>query len=235
MIKTQNLVPEVYYNYSRDFQFLGRALDVIFNYAKMNADLISGGPMSANLDDNLVLLLTKTLGFETKHQYNAQDLRNICGVFASLIRDKGTKTAIERAVKTLMNAQNISGYNQVDIINKATESGDVDYTVKIYIPSDLKDLVLLEDLLDYILPAGYDYRFIYGKGGNSLKNTTGVENTPDDINVSNDLLGRITKPQVNDMRPDVDIDYVEDTGAGLTYVGKVSYGEDIEPFEDEGE
>jgi len=239
MIRTKELVPELYYDFSRDFQFLGRALDVVFNYAKMNTDLLTGNPLSANLDDSLVLLATRTIGFETKHQYNAQDLRNICSVFSSIIKDKGTESAIKRAVQTLMNSQNISGYYDVKVVNKATEAGDVDYTIKIYIPSGLKDLILLEDLLDYILPAGYDYRFIYGQTGKPLKNTISVETNINKYNIKDDLLGRIMRPMLNDKRPDDSDTNIETQGAATTFTGKSVGGLDeieIEPYEgDEGE
>ena len=139
MLKVKDLVPEVYYNQSRDFQFLGRAFEVVFNYLKMNIDLMEGLPYSSNVDDTMIPLLAKTLGFETKHQYNTQDLKTICSVFVELVRNKGTSTSIERACKTLMNAQNVSGYLNVVVDNDT-------YNVNVYLPADLQDLVLLEDL-----------------------------------------------------------------------------------------
>lgn len=233
MIKTKNLVPEVYYNQSRDFQFLGRAFEIIFNYAKMNTDLITGAPTSNNLDDRLIPLLAKTVGFETRHQYNAQDLKNVCDVFIDLVRNKGTKNAIERAVYTLMNAQNISGYTEVRIDSD-------NHVVNIYIPYGLKDLVLLEDIFDYILPVGFDYRFIYGASNDALKNSISMRDTLTTFNVKEGLVGRIAKPQFNVKRPDdstIDKEKVETTtGFAQTYTSKIASGNQIKPYEeDEGE
>ena len=233
MIKTKDLVPEIYYKFSRDFQFLGRSLDVVFNYAKMNTDLLTGNPLSVNLDDSLVLLATRTIGFETKHQYNAQDLRNICSVFSSIIKDKGTETSIKRAVQTLMNSQNISGYYDVKIDNQY-------HTIKIYIPYGLKDLILLEDLLDYILPAGYDYRFIYGTSGGAMKDTLTVAEKINRYNIKDGLLGRILRPMLNDKRPDASDTNIETQGSANTFTGKSVGAEvggeiEIEPYENEEE
>ena len=125
-----------------------------------------------------------------------------------------------------MNTQNISGYFNVLVDN-------TEHVLKVYVPYGLKDLVLLEDLLDYVLPAGYDFRFIYGAGGDALKNTTGVEAKAKVIKVSDGLLGRIAKPNVNITRPDADMDYVEDNGAAMTYTTKVTA--QIEEFPDENE
>lgn len=157
MIQTRRLVPEIYYNQSRDFQSLGRTFEVVFNYLKMNIDLLSGSPLSKNVSDDLISLLTKTLGFETKHQYNTQDLKSICEVFSDLLRDKGTKKSIENAIYTLMNTQNVSGYVNVEDVY---ENNNKLYLLNISVPPELQDIIILEDLFTYILPAGYDYRFV---------------------------------------------------------------------------
>ena len=43
MIKLQDMTPDVYYNQSRDFQFIGRLYDIVLNSVKTNADLIIAG------------------------------------------------------------------------------------------------------------------------------------------------------------------------------------------------
>ena len=44
MIKLRNLTPDVYYNESRDFQFIGRLFDVVLNSVKTEADLLYNVP-----------------------------------------------------------------------------------------------------------------------------------------------------------------------------------------------
>lgn len=206
MLRTQNLVPSVYYDNSRDFQFLGRTFDVVFNYLKMNIDLVKESPLSANLDDKLIPLLAKTLGFEVKHNYNTQDLKSICSVFVELIRNKGTHLAIENACKTLMNSQNISGYLGVDTTTYVPDddpSGKSSYTVYIYLPAEVTDTVLLEDLFDYILPAGYDYRFIRSVKPEKQPTTSiGVDYKLNKFNLKSFNIGQVAKPNENTTRPD---------------------------------
>lgn len=226
MLKTKNLVPSVYYNQSRDFQFLGRTFDAVFNYLKMNIDLIEALPLSQNSDDTMIPLLAKTLGFNVRHTYDTQDLKSICSVFSDLVRNKGSKSAIENAGKTLMNTQNIGGYFKVDI---NTDTVDNPYTVNLYVPPDLKDTILLEDLFDYILPAGFEYRFIKSTfADNSPKDTIDVSEKIKPFNLSNDNIGKIAKPNDNILRPDM-IDVEEGTidttsEIATTFTGKIISG-----------
>ena len=64
------MVPEVYYNKSRDFQVLGRAYDIISNYMKMNSDLVRDNTISINNKAMIIDLICSTLGFKAKHEYN---------------------------------------------------------------------------------------------------------------------------------------------------------------------
>ena len=56
MIRMQDYTPEVYYRKSRDFQFIGRLYDLVFNYMKTNADLVYNVPFSDCSDDQLIEL-----------------------------------------------------------------------------------------------------------------------------------------------------------------------------------
>ena len=40
MIRLQDMTPSVYYDQSRDFQFIGRLFDVVLNSVKTNADMV---------------------------------------------------------------------------------------------------------------------------------------------------------------------------------------------------
>ena len=154
MIVLQKSVPEIYYNQSRDFQFLARAFEVLFNYEKTNVDVIRGFPLSNNFDDRLLTLLAYTLGFATKHNYNSQDLFSVCSVFAELLNKKGSLDAIYLAIYALLSAQQIDEDFEVRI-----DKSDDAHNLVITLPISTKDLVLLEDLFDYILPAGFTYTF----------------------------------------------------------------------------
>ena len=73
MITYKNLVPDIYYERSRDFQILGAYYDLIFNYMKQNADLVSTG-LTEDVDDELIDLIITDLGFKESHSYNIRQL-----------------------------------------------------------------------------------------------------------------------------------------------------------------
>ena len=156
MIKTQTLVPTVYYRESRDFQLFGRLYDIIFNYAKTNVDLMNNFPISKNTDSKLLELLSRTLGFEAKSNYHNKDLNAICSVFIQLMKEKGSLKGVERLIRTILNAEGIDEAFSIQL-EKATENTPM--TLSIYIPDMIinSEIALLESVLEYILPAGVMY------------------------------------------------------------------------------
>lgn len=151
MIKTARLVPEVYYNKSRDFQLLGRTCDLVFNYLKNNIDTIYNLPLSKLSDKQLIDLMSMTLGFKPKHTYNSQQLFAVCSSLSEILRYKGTRKSLELVLGAIYNTEQIAGQPAI---------GYADKTIEVYCPSGITDLVLLNDLLDYILPAGIKYEII---------------------------------------------------------------------------
>lgn len=146
MINLKNLTPKVYYQQSRDFQFIGRLYDIVLNAAKTNTQLIENVPISNNLNSNQFLdLLSYTLGFKTLHEYNSEQLKAICGIFSLLLKYKGSITAVILATKAILNASGIKESISYNFENN---------NLQVSIPASLKDLSLLRDLLYYILPAG---------------------------------------------------------------------------------
>lgn len=195
MIKTKNLIPNVYYDESRDFQVLGRLFDIVANYTKTNIDIMMA-PLYKNLDNSLVSLLMNLVGFNSKHHYNNDNSIAICKSLNYLIKQKGTINSINNAVKILLNCQGIKlNYSDIAYIEK-NEAGQKTYNIIIYIPDQLSDIILLEDLMEYILPAGWTYRFIT-TDNNSTSNTVsiGLENAIKTDNI-NSNIPQITK--VND-------------------------------------
>ncbi len=154
MIKTKKLVPEVYYNRSRDFQLLGRIYDIVFNYLKTNSEIIESMPYSEDIDDKLVPLISTTLGFKQTHEYNTEQLKVLCSSFSYILRNKGNITAIDTLLKVIANVENTTEpyFYTIDAENP--------YLLKIYLPINISDTSLLEDILYYILPAGMTYRII---------------------------------------------------------------------------
>lgn len=145
MIRLQDMTPSVYYEQSRDFQFIGRLFDVVLNSVKTNSQLLYNLPINDFTDDQLIDLLALTLGFKPKHNYNIKQLRAICSVLSEILRKKGTKQAIEIVANTLLHAEGIK--NNILVLIK-------DGALEISMPIELYDIVLFNDLLSYILPAG---------------------------------------------------------------------------------
>ena len=105
MIKLQNYTPEVYYNHSRDFQFIGRLYDIVLNSIKTNADLLYNLRNNVNFNSKLVDLLTLTLGFKSKHQYNTKQLVALCSICPTILKNKGNIKAVQLAGQALLNAE----------------------------------------------------------------------------------------------------------------------------------
>ena len=145
MIKLQELTPSVYYEQSRDFQFIGRLYDIVLNYIKTNADNLYTLPIGKNMDEKLLNLLAFTLGFQSKHHYNSKQLLAICSVLPLILKHKGSLNTILIAVNSILYAEGI---------NQALDYEFKDNNLVLYLSPELSDLTLLKDIMIYILPAG---------------------------------------------------------------------------------
>ena len=171
MIKLQDYTPEVYYRESRDFQFIGRLYDLVLNYVKTNADLIYSLPLSDNSDSQFIDLMAMTLGFHAKHKYTSQQLKAICFVLSEIIRNKGTIKALTIACDAIFHAEGIQGQFDYGLTNNNTN-------IVIYLPQELSDTTLLNDLFEYILPAGMSCQIIKTYSEKATPTTeVGVEST----------------------------------------------------------
>lgn len=164
-MRVDNLVPEVYYRESRDFAYIGRLIEIVLNYMKTAADCVNINIDNENVDANIVELLVDTLGFELRHAYVNKDLIGISSAFSSLLKYKGSTSAIELAVRLLLNSQGIKNQADFDFCIFDPERAEV----QINIPDALSDIILLEDLFDYILPVGVTYKFTKFSNNNNKK------------------------------------------------------------------
>ena len=193
LIKFQDLTPEVYYKRSRDFQYIGRLFDLVLNNAKMNTDIISSLPLNPDMDPRLLDLLALTLGFKSKHEYNTKQLAALCSIFPFVLRNKGSKLAIETACNALLNAEGITKDASIEVSNQ---------TISIFLPSELSDLNLLKDLLNYILPAGMSCSLIQEATLVPPKPTTAVSYNDYVVNYTNtskeskDLWDEVTSKSI---------------------------------------
>lgn len=155
MIKTQNLVPEIYYKESRDFQFFGRLYDMLFNYLKTEIDLIRSFPLNNNQDTDFLELILRTLGFRSKRDYQTNQLQALASCWVDLVRNKGSLQSIENLVKCILRAENITGSF---LITYDINSYDIP-TVVIQIPDLIssQESSLIEEALNYLMPIGVGF------------------------------------------------------------------------------
>lgn len=187
MIRTYRNVPEYYYNESRDFQLIGRIFEAVFNHSKTATDNIANTSLSKDSESTLIDLVTKTIGFESKHKYDMADLMALSNSFKSILKIKGTKKSIEDCVRVLLKAQNIDEKFEVLVDTSYTIVGGKtvhNRLITIYMPIEVKDIALLEDMLDYVLPAGFNYAIVIASTGGQL---VGAEAISKDIVSSSTL------------------------------------------------
>jgi hypothetical protein len=158
MIKIQDSVPSIYYNSSRDFQLLGHLFDLVLNSTKTEADLLFNLPLSTNSDDQLLDLMTFTLGLRlNKAKYTSRQLRAICSVAPRMMRLKGSQKAVELLCTALMRADSAEG-NFSLVLNE----GQTELTVYITSYATCRDA--LQEVLPYILPAGMVFKIKESSG-----------------------------------------------------------------------
>ena len=189
MIKLQDLTPSIYYEQSRDFQFIGRLYDIVLNYVKTNADNLYTLPIGKNMDEKLLNLLAFTLGFQSKHHYNSKQLLAICSVLPLILKHKGSLNAILIAVNSILYAEGI---------NQALDYEFKDNNLVLYLSPDLSDLTLLKDIMIYILPAGIGCDMI--KEIQSVNKIETILTTKDEVTVYKDVASKFNK--ILDVRDD---------------------------------
>lgn len=168
-MKVDKLVPEVYYKESRDFSYIGRLFEIVFNYMRMGGSLVNVNLDDKYINSTILDLGALTLGFESKHKYVTKDLLYVISCFTNLLKNKGTMPAVKTVVQLLCTSQKFS----IDIDSAVMRDQNDHWKLLIYLPEGLKDVILMEDLFDYILPTGmiYEISFI---GAQQKQNVTEI-------------------------------------------------------------
>ena len=211
MVKIQESVPQIYYNSSRDFQLIGHLFDLVLNSVKTEADLLFNLPLSTNSDDQLLDMLAFTLGLRlSKEKYTSAQLRAVCSVAPRMMRNKGSKQAIELLCNALMRADSVEGASYVELT-------DNKLTVHISNISTCHDI--LYEILPYIVPAGivfnikemtsynttietqtaYQDKVLYGK---FKPNTEMSYISPENLDSTVDMSFKFTEAAVENIKKD---------------------------------
>lgn len=218
-MKVEKLLPEVYYKESRDFAYAGRLIEFALNYMKSAADCIDNNLKSEYENSNLIDLWIDTLGFDSKHVYTNRDLVILASAFYELLQNKGNIRSIELAIRLILNAQGI----RIDLTDNELCVFDTKrMELQINVPDNVTDLILIEDIFNYILPVGVVYKFIRVSGNNAKHLTKVNLNTKSSSIVSAivDTDGNITGGIF-----DTDLGIVESEGLGTGSGAHGSKGE----------
>lgn len=149
MIDVIKMTPAQYSAQSRDYQVIARLYSALFNISKSYIDSMT--IWNNDIDNRLITLRSRTLNFITRHSWDENDLEAVTSCFKYLMRNKGTMKALEYCVNILMKIENLSGEG-------IEEPVSIDnYNVTIRVPENLLTIGILEDLIDYILPAGLTF------------------------------------------------------------------------------
>ena len=168
LIRTQDNVPEIYVNDSRDFQVLCRAYDVLFNMIKFDIDSMTKVLSAADIRSNVLPLLQQKLGFFTDKTIDDDSLRMVLGAFPILLKGKGSLRSIKQAINVWLKIAHLETSTEVSIFTKeGGRIGQIEmppYTVAIGINSKTKDLTTLKEILKYIIPTGFGMYFYFYYG-----------------------------------------------------------------------
>ena len=174
MFRFQDNLPEVYINESRDFQLLSRLSDVLFSGIKYDIDSMVNILDATLTKDRILQLMCTKIGFFPRIEIDAQVLKYIIASFPYIIKYKGSELGIKYAVNAILNAENnpeAIGEPLVIISNNDVEDYKDPYTIYIYTTVSIYNRAALNEILKYVLPAGYTYKLLsYNKISDGFSN-----------------------------------------------------------------
>lgn len=166
MFRLIDNTPPVYSEESRDFQLFLRLYDSIVCSTKNDIDLIKYITDTKNCKTEILPLLQTKLGFKTQYSMSTDMLRAILEGFPELLRNKGSLKSIQQAINLFLKVLNI----KTDLVIYYSEDGNLqvqqalsDHTIVIGINEAIDNYYVLEELMRYILPAGFGYVFYFYK------------------------------------------------------------------------
>lgn len=176
LIRLQEKVPYIYVEKSRDFQLLCRAYDTALNQVKFDIDTMPFILSSRECRNSVLPLLQTKMGFQTNMDLDSESLRYILDAFPDMIRYKGSLLGIKRAINTWLKTISLETQVYIDVFNilDGPYSGNTiggyigqieipQYTVAIGVSGNPRDYSILQEILKYIIPAGYRLYFYFFK------------------------------------------------------------------------
>lgn len=152
IFRTQENVPHIYPNKSRDFQLLCRVKDYSLGATRQLIDTIPAISTTSEISDRLLPLLANKLGLFNIKNIDNRTLRHLCLTFPFIIKWKGSKRAIEMAVNAWLQLY-IGITEQLNPITIDTEKN----LILIHMSNTSVSTAYLDVIFEYILPQSYSY------------------------------------------------------------------------------
>lgn len=193
IFRLQDNTPSVYTERSRDFQLLCHAFDCV--NASVRSE-ING--MTTILDtqtciNRVIQLLQTKLGFFTTYDYNDDDIRMVLIGFAEMVRNKGSKKAIEEAINVFLRISKINSIGKVIVNNNI-------HTIQIVLKVEPINTTILDEILRYIVPTGYDVVYYFSKEF-SASSSINVDNMAYTLGISNYLNAEVAPTSDSSISP----------------------------------
>ena len=205
-ILNRNRVPDNYFGESRDFQLLCNLYDCLDMGVKFDIDSILNLTSTQFIHENALPHLQSKLGFFTNLNISGEKLRIILKGFPYLLKYKGSREGIIKCIHLFLNTINLERTSGVDVINsKVTQSpegysinNDV-YIVNINLKTEILDGTLLDEMLKYIIPAGYGVNYIF-YGDSKIVQNFGYKDCVTIYFVNSEQASQVT-PKTNELYP----------------------------------
>lgn len=166
MIDFIKQVPTVYSQESRDYQIMAKLYDALFNACKFYSDSILS--IHRNKFISVADLKCANSNFFPRRDWENYILDAVSYGFNWLVKNKGTRTAIESCINILLRLFEIP-QNHKSLVISGESFLDKTYTedslletnsIVIIIPKDLAQIGIVQDLMRYILPVGVSCRVV---------------------------------------------------------------------------
>lgn len=153
MFRLIDTSPEYYLQQSRDFQYLTRLMDIWFRGFKFDADMILKMADPLSCPDEYLQALSEKIGFYPRKHIENEDLRIILKAFPWMYKYKGSRKAIDMAVRIGLMLNGIDANASQLRITINNMEVEVSTRQKI-------DETAIREMFRHIAPVGYALVFV---------------------------------------------------------------------------
>ena len=149
-------VPDPYITHSRDFQLLCNVFDLMNNGVKFDIDTIKSLNETERCPESLIRYLQNKLGFFRSLKITDDTLRTVLKCFPYIIKHKGSKRGVQETICLFLSAIHKNSRTSIEYRTTETSNNPYgNYLVVLRLDDGVPDITLLDELLRYIVPAGY--------------------------------------------------------------------------------